>query len=209
MMKYINISNVYQRQYRGEKRNYMTQLQFFIGWLLLTIILFALDIHFKMNREIKKNDKAKYLALIKMKFLNIIITIIKIAEKYNDKTTLDFNYIGKIEYRDNDDYSEIVSLYFLVSIIDSAKKILFSIYKDSDFNSNPLTSFIAYESDKTLFNRKLSKVEKELLISLGLLEDMNIESSRVSVSVSGKFISDINNIDITDTELENLDLVQL
>ena len=210
MMKYINISNVYQRQYRGEKRNYMTQLQFFIGWLLLTIILFALVIHFKINIEAKiwiKKYKYKCLCLIKLKFLNIVNTVIREIENDRNKMLLDSNfYIGKLEYRDNTTYSEIVSIYFLISITED-NKLKFSIYKDLNSNNYMTTSFSAYITDKSLFNRKLSKVEKELLISLGLLEDMNIESSRVSVSVSGKFTSDINNIDITDTELENLDLV--
>ena len=194
-----------------EKRGiYMTQLQFFIGWILLTIILFALAIHFKINIEAKRwirKYKLKCLYLIKLKFLIIVNTVIKEIEKDNDKMSLYSNsYIGKLEYKDNEDNSEIISLYFLISITEE-NKLKFSIYNDSDFNSNPLTSFSAYITDKSLFNRKLSKVEKEFLISLGLLEDMNIESSKVSVSVSGKFISDINNSDNKDTDLDTLNLI--
>lgn len=188
----------------------MTQLQFFIGWILLTIILFALAIHFKINIEAKRwirKYKLRCLYLIKLKFLIIVNTVIKEIEKDNDKMSLYSNsYIGKLEYKDNEDNSEIISLYFLISITEE-NKLIFSIYNDSDFNSNPLTSFSAYITDKSLFNRKLSKVEKEFLISLGLLEDMNIESSKVSVSVSGKFISDINNSDIKDTDLDTLNLI--
>ena len=188
----------------------MTQLQFFIGWILLTIILFALAIHFKINIEAKRwirKYKLRCLCLIKLKFLIIVNTVIKEIEKDNDKMSLYSNsYIGKLEYKDNEDNSEIISLYFLISITEE-NKLKFSIYNDSDFNSNPLTSFSAYITDKSLFNRKLSKVEKEFLISLGLLEDMNIESSKVSVSVSGKFISDINNSDIKDTDLDTLNLI--
>lgn len=186
----------------------MTELDFLLGWLLLTIVLFKLALYIKdipRLYTIKKNaiSCAGLMGIKKMiDVLEAVIDGYNIESIGDEDNPLSVIYNGVLKYKFKD--KDIMEAFSFIIIIEEDKanimKVMITDNSSNKHNVIHIDMIKALTTNPDHFYKTLSKKKRNVLSKIGFLE-FGVEKHDIDFSVSGTYVSDL--YELTDNEIDN------
>ena len=186
----------------------MTELDFLLGWLLLTIILFALALHIKEVHRLNVNKKnalscAGLMGIKKM--LNVLEAVTdgcNIESIGDDDNPLSVKYGGILKYKFKD--NDVTEVFSFIIIIEDKANIMKAMISDNSSNRRHKTIHVDMIKALTInpdhFYKTLSKKKRKVLSKIGFLE-FGVKKCDIDFSVSGTYVSNL--YELTDDKINS------
>ena len=185
----------------------MTELDFLLGWLLLTIVLFKLALYIKdipRLYTIKKNAISCAGLMGIKKMINVLEAVTdgcNIESIGDEDNPLSVIYSGVLKYKFKD--KDIMEAFSFIIIIGDKANIMKAMITDNSRNKHNvihIDMIKALTTNPDHFYKTLSKKKRNVLSKIGFLE-FGVEKCDIDFSVSGTYVSNL--FELTDDEINN------